>query len=186
MRAFLAIELPQAARRAVAEFAAGLPATGVRWVPETNLHLTLRFLGDLDPGRVTPLVAAVQVECGDIAAFRVRLAGFGGFPSLGRPRVLWIGVAPGPGRDAMVTLARRVDRGLERWGLPPENRAYTPHVTIGRVRRPSSTATLEEVPFAGPVVDVTAVTLLESRPPGKKAGAPEYIEQARIEIDASR
>jgi 2'-5' RNA ligase len=106
-------------------------ASGIRWVRPTNLHLTLRFLGDaVDAERL----AALREKLTDIAAqtapFVIDARGTGAFPNLARPRVIWAGLIG----DELVHLAARVEDAAVDAGFTRERRPYSPHLTIGRVR----------------------------------------------------
>ena len=139
MRLFLAFELDDAARSAVSGVArelagrlakAGEPR-GVRWVERENLHVTLRFLGEVADSRAAALQDALSAL---IAAprFEMELGGGGCFPPAGLPRVAWIGVTRGA--DGAREAFGAIDERLAPLGFPRETRSYTPHVTLGRVR----------------------------------------------------
>ena len=103
----------------------------VAWVPTANLHLTLRFLGELSDVQLG-LVEAALVEAAAVTApFALTLHGLGAFPGLERPRILWVGIADGalPAREVQA----RIETALERHGIPRERQAWHPHLTIGRV-----------------------------------------------------
>lgn len=102
------------------------------WVAAENLHVTLKFLGGVDEGRLADVGAALE-RAASVPAFEVAVQGLGAFPSLNRPRVLWAGTS---GSSAFTRLAESVDRGLVALGFAPEERGFTPHVTLGRVREP--------------------------------------------------
>jgi 2'-5' RNA ligase len=101
-------------------------------VADDNLHITLKFLGSLDEARV-PEVAATIEAAASVHAFDVPLRGLGAFPTPTRPRVIWAGAADAP---AFAHLAGAIDGGLAALGFPPEDRSFTPHVTLGRAREP--------------------------------------------------
>lgn len=105
---------------------------GVRWVPEPNLHITLRFLGEYPPSTVPLMAEAMRKAARHLPAV-VRIGGVGAFPSLGSARVVWIGVADETG--AIEKVYNVLDKGAEKCGLGREGRKYRPHVTIGRARR---------------------------------------------------
>lgn len=107
-------------------------AAGVAWVAAENLHVTLKFLGGVDESRLAEIGAALA-QAVTVPAFEVGVRGLGAFPSAARARVLWAGA---PGSAAFTTLADDVDRALAALGFPPEERGFTPHVTLGRVREP--------------------------------------------------
>jgi 2'-5' RNA ligase len=134
VRAFLALDLPEAAREACASLVRELRARpdgdGVRWVRPGNYHVTLRFLGNVEAERVGELAARVRAATGDVAPFRAALGALHAFPPR-RPRVVAVGLEPeAPLRE----LAARVETGVVEAGLAPERRRFRPHVTLGRVR----------------------------------------------------
>ena len=132
-RAFLAVPLPEAVRTAIDRFARTLPRDGVTWVRPENLHITLRFLGALAEEEAEAIEREVRDAVLSLASFSAAAARFGAFPRRRDPRVLWVGVDAEP-EDAFTELAAAVDRALARCGRPPENRRFTPHITIGRIR----------------------------------------------------
>lgn len=106
----------------------------VRWIPAENLHLTLKFLGDVEEARVPSIRAAVRDALMDNTRFRVTASGLGVFPDSRRPRVLWVGLAS----PELARLAGQVERALEPLGFGRTASPFRPHVTIGRWRRPES------------------------------------------------
>jgi RNA 2',3'-cyclic 3'-phosphodiesterase len=138
VRTFVAVFPPPAVRRALSDAALELPVAGeVRWVRPENVHLTLKFLGDVpedDLGRIAEALEQVSLRHGP---FEAELSGFGAFPSARSARILWAGI--GEGSEALRSLARDVDASLEPLGFEREDRAYVPHLTLGRARgRPVS------------------------------------------------
>jgi 2'-5' RNA ligase len=100
-----------------------------RWVTDENLHLTLRFIGEVEEPQVEEIEMALRsVRC---EAFSLSLDGVGRFKTGRRIRSLWAGVAP---NEALSTLQERVDGALRRAGLPPDGRRFTPHVTLARLK----------------------------------------------------
>jgi 2'-5' RNA ligase len=134
IRCFVAVDLASEVVATVAAVTAELRRAGgdVRWVGEENLHVTLKFLGELSPDRLGAVRAAVGAAARATAPFAVAAAGLGAFPTPERARVAWVGLE-GP---ALGRLAGRVDEALAGAGFPREERAFVPHVTIGRVRSP--------------------------------------------------
>lgn len=124
MRLFVALPLPDHLRDRLAALAEGLP--GARWVAPENLHITLRFLGEIDGRQASDVDAALD----GIAAERFSLSLVGvdcfGDP---RPRSLWVGVESNP---ALTRLQAKVEQAVQRAGLPPERRKFKPHVTLAR------------------------------------------------------
>jgi len=129
MRLFVAIDMPVALCDELSALQSGVP--GARWLDSGQLHLTLRFVGDVDPPGFDELAHALaELEA---PAFEMALKGVGHFPPRGKPRVLWAGVDAPP---ALLDLQARVERAVVRAGLPADERRYTPHVTLARFRRP--------------------------------------------------
>lgn len=130
-RLFVAVSLPPSIKRSLEPLARGLG--DIRWLTPEQQHLTLRFIGELDNGRLNDVVEALAMVDG--APFELRLKGIGHFPPRGEPRVLWAGVERSA---ALAALKRRIDRALAEAGLPPEGRKFAPHVTLARIRGPLS------------------------------------------------
>ncbi|MFQ5520585.1 MAG: RNA 2',3'-cyclic phosphodiesterase [Candidatus Methylomirabilia bacterium] len=167
IRSFVAILLNDAVRAAIAsELDQIRPlARSVGWVAPPNLHLTLKFLGGLPVDTVKAVEEALGPAVKETSPFSLAFHGLGAFPGLARPRVLWVGVVEGA-RECQA-LARLVEQTLAPLGFPEEPRAYTPHVTIGRVRRPGGLATLQRAisqeahkPFGR--LEVRALSLMRS------------------------
>jgi 2'-5' RNA ligase len=135
IRAFLAVEIGGSARRAAAVAARRLArevrGREVRWARPETYHLTLRFLGEIAEEQVAPLAARVAETVADLAPFDLRLGALTAFPSPRRPRVVAVTVEP---EAPLAALARRVEAAVIHAGLPGEDRAFRPHLTLGRVR----------------------------------------------------
>jgi 2'-5' RNA ligase len=127
MRLFVALPLPEEVCDRLAMLANGLP--GARWVARENLHLSLRFLGELDRDEA----AEVDLALGRLRApaFEMDLSGIGHFGDGRKLRALWAGVAPNP---ALMYLQERVEAALVGAGLAPEGRKFKPHVTLARFK----------------------------------------------------
>lgn len=138
MRAFVAIFPPPKVRKEALASARRLPPDDrVRWTRPENVHLTLKFLGDIREENLDDLRAALGEVCAGHAPFDVALAGLGAFPSTRRAKVLWAGVGAGSGR--LRSLAADIDAALVPLSFEREKRLYAPHLTLGRVRgRPVS------------------------------------------------
>jgi 2'-5' RNA ligase len=137
IRAFIAIELSAAIQDQLRKVILQLsPATkAVRWVPPENIHLTLKFLGDVDASKILPLQTALKQEAARRRPFEIQVGSLGAFPSPRRPRVIWIGVqAPGE----LAALARGIETVTVPLGFPTEERAFSPHLTLGRVSQHAS------------------------------------------------
>lgn len=146
MRLFIAINFPDDMRHRLWSDIAPLRDAGypVRWVGAANIHMTVKFLGEVDDSRVDAICDLLARAAGDTRAFRIPVGQFGAFPTPKRPRVLWVGCENLP---MLELLANAVERAMATVGFEPEARAFRPHATIGRVRRdarPSSLAGLAE------------------------------------------
>lgn len=136
VRAFVAIRLAPEVDEAVARFQASLRKFGgeISWTKPESFHLTLRFLGNRVPqADVDRMIEGLRPIAAATAPFVVKALGAGAFPSLERPRVIWVGLANG----ALGEVAEKVEALSVRCGFEPETRRFNPHLTIGRVRKPS-------------------------------------------------
>jgi RNA 2',3'-cyclic 3'-phosphodiesterase len=133
MRLFAGIPIVDDARREVVALLGRLHDTGwpVRWVHEEGLHLTLKFYGEVAPERLEVIEEAVRFAGEGTGPLALRLDELGAFPSVARPRVLWIGIEAPP---ALALLQDRLERGGEAIGFQPEGKPFQAHVTLGRVR----------------------------------------------------
>lgn len=136
MRLFTAVELPPPLRttlaRSAGEVLSGM--RGVRRVAEENLHVTVRFLGEVPEAEVDRLVEVLGQAGATVPSGVAVLAGFGAFPRPQRPRVLWAGVEDPAG--SLTALAAQVSQALPPLGVPQDPRPYVPHVTVARMQAP--------------------------------------------------
>jgi RNA 2',3'-cyclic 3'-phosphodiesterase len=135
MRMFLAVFPSSSAQEAAHGVIERLrrPDDEVSWVRRENLHYTLRFMGELDEDGVSRLIAAARQGAAERPRFTAILGGAGAFPSARRARVLWLGLSEGA--EALTTLAGGLERALAGHGFGAAERAFSPHLTLGRVRR---------------------------------------------------
>ncbi|MCA1688796.1 MAG: RNA 2',3'-cyclic phosphodiesterase [Actinobacteria bacterium] len=161
MRIFVAVFPPPEVRRALVGAARELPVVGeVHWTRPENVHLTLKFLGDVsgdDLDRVAEALEPVRLRHG---SFEAGLSGFGAFPSARRARILW--ASTGEGSKRLGALARDVDASLEPLGFEREDRAYVPHLTLGRAGGRPVALEAVETPPPVPGFTVRNVELVES------------------------
>jgi len=145
IRTFVAIELDAGVLRRIGSLLeriqADMPSGLVRWVRPQSIHLTLKFLGDVEEDRLETLAATLQAACKDHAPFSLSIHGMGVFPNPKRPRVVWIGVDEPTG--ALQRLQRDVERAIAPLGFPTERRPFSPHLTLGRVKDGRKPAELE-------------------------------------------
>lgn len=168
MRLFIAINLPPDLRQRLWEAAESLRRAGypVSWVAPDGLHVTLKFLGEVKPAREPEIVSGVEAAVQGAKRFTLPVSGFGAFPSLSRPRVVWAGCEPVP---SLELLQHRVEQEMERLGFPLEGRAFHPHLTLGRARRDARASAfrnledrIDALEFAGETT-VESVDLMESQ-----------------------
>ena len=136
IRSFIAIELDEAVRTGLGRIQGQLKERvelPVRWVRPEGIHLTLKFLGDVDGGKMGQVEESLATATATAHPFSISLNGVGVFPSLRRPRVLWVGLVGE--LDALAELQRRVETEMEAVGFPAEGRGFQPHLTLGRVRQ---------------------------------------------------
>jgi 2'-5' RNA ligase len=144
VRLFVAVLLPEDVRRALGREIERMRAVarGVSWVAPDNLHVTLKFLGDVGE----PVVESLRLALGRVATaaepFQLGVRGLGAFPTRTRARVVWAGIDTGAA--AIGALAGRVEQSLAALGFAPEGRPFAGHVTLGRVREPRRDPALAE------------------------------------------
>lgn len=129
MRIFIGIELSSEIRDRIARFLEGVQgfAPEARWVHPESLHITLKFIGEQTPEQVEAITGTLRrIES---SAFEIRCTKYGFFPTAKAPRVFWIGIQAGP---QLATLAEGVDIATAKLGIPREDRAYSPHLTLAR------------------------------------------------------
>jgi RNA 2',3'-cyclic 3'-phosphodiesterase len=178
IRAFIAIELErdvlQALDQVQRELKRRVHGNPVRWTASNGIHLTLKFLGNVPVGQVPEIVAGIERAGATVRAFPLAFAHLGCFPSLPRPRVIWVGLESASG--VLLALQQAVEDAISPLGYPTEERGFTPHLTLGRAQRTAST---EELRVVGRVIaerqgiqvaamQVDAVSLMRSelRPSG--------------------
>jgi len=138
LRLFIAVDFSDEVAAAAAEVARQMrrtldvPGARITWVKSGNLHMTMKFLGDTAEELVPEATRAIDVAAARHAPFNVRVRGAGGFPDTRRPRVLWLALAEGAA--GMAALAAGVEASLTAAGFAPEARAFSPHLTVARVK----------------------------------------------------
>jgi len=136
MRTFIAIELPEPILAAIAMLSDRLRASHARvtWVKPENMHLTLRFLGEIDDENIRRLNTILSDAYRCMIPFTLSVRGAGAFPNMRRPNVIWVGVeSPGQSIEMAHLAAESAARAI---GLPPEERAFHPHLTLVRIKDP--------------------------------------------------
>ena len=146
LRSFIAVEVPAEIQNAIAHSLASLqkvlPRPLVRWVAPQNVHLTLKFLGDISPANIERMADTLRIEADAHAPFSMSVGGLGAFPTSRRVRVIWIGLQAPP---SLLVLQRGVEATSARLGYATEERSFSPHLTIGRVGQNVTAADLQKI-----------------------------------------
>jgi len=155
----------------------------VKWTSTPNFHITVRFLGNTPASLVKPMIAAVEPRLAELAPFKLSLRGVGVFPTIKRPRVLWVGVK---GSELLLTAQQLVEEVAVTLGFAPEKKAFSPHVTLGRFRSIRNSAPLEkkikellDVKVGEAMVTGLALVVSRLTPAG-----PEYETWTRVPFEA--
>jgi 2'-5' RNA ligase len=166
-RVFCAVELPSLVREKISEHISRLreaaPDSPASWSRAENVHLTLKFVGEISAGRINNLSqAAASVAA--FSSFEIGIGDTGAFPKHGTPRVLWIGVNDHTGK--LAELQTKLEDECLRFGFQKEARAFNPHLTIARLRKPQGVRALalahKELGFASTEVSVRELTVIRS------------------------
>jgi 2'-5' RNA ligase len=167
-RLFVAVELPPPVRRKLIEHIERLrhsvPNARASWIRDENLHLTLKFLGEIPVMNAEKLSAAVSIATTRVEPFEIVVGGCGAFPPRGQPRVLWIGIEDPVGK--LVELHRALEDECAKAGFPREARPFHPHLTIARIRKPHDSRQLvavhQEMGFDRETVPASELALIKS------------------------
>lgn len=188
MRAFIAIELPDAVRSELARLQAELARAqaDVKWVEEGNLHVTMRFLGEITQAQRQAVESLLLKVARSRAPIEAALSVVGTFPERGMPRVIWVGI--GQGADELSRLAEEIERGLAALPISNEERRFVAHVTLGRVRSPRAGDVLRrrltQIRWTPPAPFwIERVTLFQSTLGG---AGPVYTALGRFPLTAAR
>jgi 2'-5' RNA ligase len=189
LRTFIAIELEDAVKQALSRTIGELAGLDrrVKWVERENLHVTVKFLGDIDDNVVPHVLDAMCDVCKDFEPFEFTVTGLGAFPNLSRPRVVWAGCEGPPG--VAEKLGRRIDLETRFAGTKVDRRRFVPHVTLGRVRgrnalpSPALGRAIEEASTAvWGSTEVTAATFFMSE---LSRSGPTYTVLGRAPLGSS-
>ena len=188
MRLFVGIELDDDVVRAASAIVEELkrrvsrlaPGARIGWIPPERMHLTLRFIGHVDDAQAGRIREALAPRI-DVEPFAVHVTGIGTFPPTGSPRVIWAGLTLGV--ESLQEVERQVTARLQAVGITPEDRPYSPHLTLARVREPAGLKTVRLLDALPPpslgTTHVSAITLFESRLSPK---GPTYVPLQRTAL----
>jgi 2'-5' RNA ligase len=183
---FCAFELPESFRVRMKEHSERVREAVVdaeaSWSRPDNIHLTLKFFGNVDQAKVAAIPEALAHVAKEFSPIEIKVGGTGVFPRPSRPQVLWIGIDDPTG--ALAKLQKRVEDECAREGFPKEDRAFRPHLTIARIRKPHNASRLAEAhlrtEFAAVELVLNELVLFRSElsPKGSKYTA---ISRSRLE-----
>ena len=146
IRAFIAIDLSQEIQKRLEEvlvnYRSKLPNVPIRWVPATNIHLTLKFLGDVSIANLELLTEMIEKEISSHRQFDISVGGSGAFPNIRQPHVVWVGVEAPPELSA---IQNGIEVTTSRLGYSREERAFSPHLTLGRVSRNATSLDVKKI-----------------------------------------
>ena len=183
VRTFICIAIPESITERIDHLQKTLKAIDaqVSWTKPSNIHLTLKFLGAVEATRIQRVAKAVERAAAGINRFEIEVSGAGCFPSPRSPRVLWIGFSEVP--DALRQLYANLEDELDREGFAREQRKFSPHLTIGRLRGPKNAAGLADALIASGFAAETfkANEVIVMRSDLKPAGSV-YTAQAVIKL----
>jgi len=184
IRTFIAIEIETKVKDDIAVWQSKLKkvADGVKWVDKNNIHITLKFLGNIEESQITDIKKAIEKSIEGIKSFEIEIKGEGCFPNINRPRVIWIGVERG--KDILKEIAKNLENECEKLGFKKEKRPFSPHLTIGRVKRFMKSLTmlrkfLEENDFPAKKFTATEIVLMKS---DLKPTGPVYTPIEKIKL----
>jgi len=133
LRCFIAIEIPETIKKSIADIIESLKKSGsdVKWVSDENIHITLQFLGETEEALIPDIKGALNKILATYSPFYIKIADVGCFPSGRRPRVIWVGMEES---KSVINLYNYIASEMVKLGYQKEERGFTPHVTIGRVK----------------------------------------------------
>lgn len=149
LRAFIAIALPPEIHHdldnLIKDLKSRMPHAPIRWVQAQNIHLTIKFLGNVSVANQDLLISSLTSEASRHTTFELSVGKLGVFPSIHHPKVIWVGIeAP----DELYALHRGVESEMARLGYAPEERLFSPHLTLGRVSRNASSEEFQQISHA--------------------------------------
>jgi RNA 2',3'-cyclic 3'-phosphodiesterase len=181
VRTFIAVDVPREIKMELDGLIAKLreAAPDIRWVRAANLHLTLRFLGEIARDSISGLAAELDKNLKGFGPFEISLANVGGFPNLKRARVIWVG--SGQGSERLYELAPLVEKSCSVCGFEAADKPFSSHLTVGRVKYPKGherlTSLLDSLHYESPLFSVEEVVVFKSdlMPAGPKYTRLESI-----------
>lgn len=145
MRTFIAIELPENIKASLARWQEKLKTAhaDIKWVEKDNIHLTLKFLGEVDENKISEISAILEKIGQTYPSYQATISSLGGFPKIEYPRVIWAGI--GNGDQETKNIVKQIENSLEEIGIPKEDRLFASHITLGRSRSEKNQKKLGEL-----------------------------------------
>jgi RNA 2',3'-cyclic 3'-phosphodiesterase len=191
IRSFIAIELPESVKAGLKRMQDKLKSVDpacAKWVDPKGVHLTLKFLGNIDAAKMDDIIKLVKEASQTVTPFHLELKGLGAFPNLKRTQIIWVGI--NGDMDQLLRLQKQIEDKLAGIGFPPEGRTFTPHLTLARLRdyatliqrQTIGEAISRQILESGLMINVDSISLMKSLL--TPAGAV-YTELASIKLKTS-
>ncbi|MEA3327895.1 MAG: RNA 2',3'-cyclic phosphodiesterase [Chloroflexota bacterium] len=146
MRTFIAVDFPpniiEKIDGIISYFKTQLPERALKWVAAEQLHLTIKFIGELPDHKLSEIKSILTEAMGNHPVFKMGIKGLGMYPHVQKPRVVWLGIT---GKQPLIELHKILDQALAKVGIKSERDNFSPHLTIARVRRQTNQETVEEI-----------------------------------------
>ena len=145
IRTFIAIEIDPETRQKISKLISVLKKSeaDVKWAAEGQMHITLKFLGNIDKDKIQGISDAISVISNNSKSFTIRFSAIGAFPDISHPRVIWLGIDKGA--EYLKMLNDKIEADLEKLGFAKESRKFEPHFTLGRIRSSKNISNLKKL-----------------------------------------
>ncbi len=182
IRTFVAVPLPPAVIEELGKLISGMKplAREVKWVRPASIHLTLKFLGNLSPAELSRVFTGMDIALSDLpASFSLQTGGVGVFPNMRKPRVMWVGITDS-GKEQLIDLHKAVDSALADQGFPREDRKFSPHLTVARIKFPGGLEKMmaEFMNYTFPGLEIPVKELHVMRSDLKSGGAVYTVQKS--------
>lgn len=168
MRVFIAVELPEEVKKEIARIQSKMTDTAnkIKWVNSASMHLTLKFLGEVEKKKLNNVFDATQKITAEFDPFFMEIKGAGAFPHVSSPRVIWMGIEKGS--SELTRIAGELEEKLLEYGFPREKKRWTPHITLGRIKQLRDKQLIKklvdrEKQTSGGKMRVEDITVMQSR-----------------------
>jgi len=174
IRCFVAIEIPDNIKKEIDQYIYNLKkiSSEVKWIKASSMHITLKFLGEIESGLYNRVGDSLKSVNEVSNPFKIQIKDFGAFPNSKKPRVVWLGLNPNPG-DSLTKLFNWIDGKTAELGFERENRKFSPHLTLGRIKYPGNYSSIFEYMENNSLKDLefTATQIVLMRSQLRPAGA---------------